>query len=76
MSPGENPEEASGAFLAGQLDNPEMLVLAAERTGLVVGYAWAAIEPESYKGRRAYRTVAGVRIAQDACPVAVRARSS
>jgi GNAT superfamily N-acetyltransferase len=53
MSPGENPEEGYGAFLAGQLDNPEMLVLVAERQETIVGYIWAAIEPESYKELRA-----------------------
>jgi len=53
MSPGENPEEGYGAFLAGQLENPDMLVLVAERTDHIVGYVWAAIEPESYKELRA-----------------------
>jgi GNAT superfamily N-acetyltransferase len=53
MSPGENPEAGYGAFLASQLDNPEMLVLVAERHDAIVGYVWAAIEPESYKELRA-----------------------
>jgi GNAT superfamily N-acetyltransferase len=53
MSPGENPEAGYGAFLASQLDNPEMLVLVAERQDVIVGYVWAAIEPESYKELRA-----------------------
>lgn len=53
MSPGENPEAGYGAFLAGQLDNAEMLVLVAERHDTIVGYIWAAIEPESYKELRA-----------------------
>jgi GNAT superfamily N-acetyltransferase len=53
MSPGENPEAGYGAFLASQLDNPDMLVLVAERQDVIVGYVWAAIEPESYKELRA-----------------------
>lgn len=53
LSPGENPEEGYGAFLASQLDNPDTLVLVAERpAGDIVGYIWAAIEPESYKELR------------------------
>ncbi len=53
MSPGENPEGGYGAFLGSQLDNPDMLVLVAERRDVIVGYVWAAIEPESYKELRA-----------------------
>jgi GNAT superfamily N-acetyltransferase len=52
MSPGENPEAGYGAYLGSQLDNPDMLVLVAERGGDIVGYVWAAIEPESYKELR------------------------
>ncbi len=53
MSPGENPEAGYGAFLGGQLENPDMCVLVAERDGVIVGYVWVAIEPESYKELRA-----------------------
>lgn len=53
MSPGDNPEAGYGAFLGSQLDRPDTLVLVAERRGHVVGYIWAAIEPESYKELRA-----------------------
>jgi len=53
MSPGENPEAGYGAFLGGQLENPDMLVLVAERDDVIVGYVWAAVEPESYKELRA-----------------------
>ena len=53
MSPGENPEAGYGAYLGSQLDNPEMLLLVAERQDVIVGYVWAAIEPESYKELRA-----------------------
>jgi GNAT superfamily N-acetyltransferase len=52
MSPGENPEAGYGAYLGSQLDNPDMLVLVADRGGDIVGYVWAAIEPESYKELR------------------------
>ena len=53
MSPGENPEAGYGAFLGSQLESPDMCVLVAERGGVIVGYVWAAIEPESYKELRA-----------------------
>jgi len=52
MSPGENPEAGYGAYLGSQLDNPDMLVVVAERGSDIVGYVWAAIEPESYKELR------------------------
>ncbi|MCC7185240.1 MAG: GNAT family N-acetyltransferase [Acidobacteria bacterium] len=53
MSPGDNPEAGYGDFLGGQLRNPEMLIVIAERRDTIVGYVWAAIEPESYKELRA-----------------------
>ncbi len=60
MSPGENPDAGYGEFLGGQLDDAESLILVAERprsvtdpSASIVGYVWAAIEPESYKELRA-----------------------
>lgn len=53
MSPGDNPEAGYGDFLGSQLRNPEMLIVVAERADTIVGYVWAAIEPESYKELRA-----------------------
>lgn len=53
LSPGEQPEAGYGAFLGAQLSSPEALVLVAERAGAIVGYVYAAIEPESFKELRA-----------------------
>jgi len=49
----ENPEVGYGRFLVSQLDEPDSVVLVAERTGAVVGYAFAALEPMSWKDLRA-----------------------
>lgn len=53
LPPGEQPEAGYGAFLGAQLATPEALVLVAERAGSIVGYVYAAIEPESFKELRA-----------------------
>jgi GNAT superfamily N-acetyltransferase len=53
LAPGDHPEEGYGAFLHAQLASPESLVLVAEQSGSVVGYVYAAIEPESFKELRA-----------------------
>lgn len=53
LPPGEQPEAGYGAFLGAQLAIPEALVLVAERGGSIVGYVYAAIEPESFKELRA-----------------------
>jgi len=49
----ENPEAGYGRFLVSQLDEPGSVVLVAERAGAVVGYAFAALEPMSWKDLRA-----------------------
>ncbi|HET9327887.1 MAG TPA: GNAT family N-acetyltransferase, partial [Candidatus Eisenbacteria bacterium] len=49
----ERPEQGYGRFLVSQLSDPESVVLVAEREGLVVGYAFAALEPMSWKELRA-----------------------
>jgi ribosomal protein S18 acetylase RimI-like enzyme len=41
-----------GEFLVSQLTRPEMLVLVAERDGLVVGYAYAGMEGNDYMALR------------------------
>jgi ribosomal protein S18 acetylase RimI-like enzyme len=41
-----------GRFLASQLDDPDVLVLVAERAGDVIGYAFAAIEGYDYLSLR------------------------
>lgn len=48
-----NPEAGYGRFLVSQLDEPECVVLVAERAGEVVGYAYGALEPMSWKDLRA-----------------------
>ena len=49
----ENPEAGYGRFLVSQLDEPESVVLVAERAGAVIGYAYAGLEPMSWKDLRA-----------------------
>lgn len=49
----ERPEQGYGRFLVSQLSDPESVVLVAEREGQVVGYAFAALEPMSWKELRA-----------------------
>ena len=48
----ENPEAGYGRFLVSQTDEPECIVLVAERAGEVVGYAFAGLEPMSWKDLR------------------------
>jgi GNAT superfamily N-acetyltransferase len=52
MRPGGDPEAGYAAFLATELDDPDGLILVAERDGAVVGYLYAAIEPHSWKELR------------------------
>jgi len=49
----ENPEAGYGRFLVSQLAEPECVVLVAERAGRVIGYAYAGLEPMSWKDLRA-----------------------
>jgi GNAT superfamily N-acetyltransferase len=48
----EHPEAGYGRFLVSQLDDPECVVLVAETDGEVVGYAFAGLEPMSWKELR------------------------
>lgn len=52
LEPGEGAEAGYGQFLASQLADDESLVLVAERDHQIVGYAYAAIEPLSWKELR------------------------
>lgn len=52
IAPRGNPEEGYGWFLGSQLHDAEAVVLVAERTGAVVGYVYAALEPHSWKELR------------------------
>jgi ribosomal protein S18 acetylase RimI-like enzyme len=49
MSPGENPEKGYEWFLRSQLREERAVVLVAEQEGRVVGYVYAALEPQSWK---------------------------
>jgi GNAT superfamily N-acetyltransferase len=48
----ERPEAGYGRFLASQVGDPDTLVLVAERSGQVVGYVFASIEPVSWRDLR------------------------
>ncbi len=48
----EHPEEGYATFLVGQLDSPGATVLVADLDGAVVGYAYASLEPMSWKELR------------------------
>lgn len=52
MRPGDDSEEGYAWFLGSQLEARDVLVLVADRGGLVVGYLYAAIEPRSWKELR------------------------
>lgn len=52
MPPGRNPETGYGSFLTSQLGDPDVTVLVAERSGQVVGYVYAGLEPRSWKELR------------------------
>jgi len=47
-----HPERGYGRFLVSQLQDPDSVVLVAEQDGRVVGYAFAALEPMSWKELR------------------------
>ena len=48
----ENPEAGYGRFLVSQIGDREVVVLVAERAGAVIGYAYAGLEPTSWKDLR------------------------
>jgi ribosomal protein S18 acetylase RimI-like enzyme len=52
MAPRDHAEQGYGRFLGSQLDDPETVVLVAERAGAVVGYVYAGLEPQSWKELR------------------------
>lgn len=52
IAPGGGDEEGYAGFLGSQIDADDVLVLVAERQGEVVGYAYAGIEPLSWKELR------------------------
>jgi len=48
----ERPEAGYGRFLVSRLTKPDALVLVAERSKDVVGYAYASVEPTSWEDLR------------------------
>lgn len=48
----DRPEDGYGRFLASHLSDPGLLVLVAERSGEIVGYVFAGIEPTSWRDLR------------------------
>lgn len=43
-----NPEAGYARYFASELESPDVVLLAAERAGAIVGYAYARMEPRSY----------------------------
>jgi ribosomal protein S18 acetylase RimI-like enzyme len=52
MTPGPDPEGGYEWFLRTQLTKRDARVFVAERDGVVVGYVYAAVEPQSWKELR------------------------
>ncbi len=54
LSPGDGDDAERGyaSFLGSQLNDPEAVVLVAQRGATILGYAYAAIEPLSWKELR------------------------
>jgi ribosomal protein S18 acetylase RimI-like enzyme len=52
MAPGTDPEGGYAWFLGTQLRDEDVVVFVAERSGEVVGYAYAGLEPQSWKELR------------------------
>ena len=52
MAPRENSEAGYGWFLGTQIKEDDVAVFVAERSGAVVGYVYAGLEPQSWKELR------------------------
>jgi GNAT superfamily N-acetyltransferase len=52
MEPSQSDAAGYAQFLGSQLDEASAVVLVAEQRGRIVGYAYAAIEPQSWKDLR------------------------
>jgi len=52
MAPRPGADEGYAWFLGTQLDNPDAIILVAERDGEVLGYVYAGIEPLNWKELR------------------------
>jgi ribosomal protein S18 acetylase RimI-like enzyme len=52
MAPGATPEAGYEWFLRSQLQEPDVVIFVAERGGSIAGYAYAGLEPRSWKELR------------------------
>jgi GNAT superfamily N-acetyltransferase len=52
MAPGPGVEEGYAWFLRSQLEEDDVVIYVAERAGEVIGYAYAGLEPQSWKELR------------------------
>jgi ribosomal protein S18 acetylase RimI-like enzyme len=52
LTPGPRLEEGYAHFLRTQLAEEEVAIFVAERAGVVIGYAYAGVEPQSWKELR------------------------
>src|SRR5687768_1750724 len=52
MAPGDDPEQGYAWFLGTQLVESDVVVFVAEQRGVVMGYVYAGIEPQSWKELR------------------------
>lgn len=52
MAPGDDPESGYAWFLGTQLTERDVRIFVAERDAAIVGYVYAAIEPQSWKELR------------------------
>lgn len=52
IAPGDDPEGGYAWFLGTQLREPDVIVLVAERDGVLVGYVYAGLEPQSWQELR------------------------
>jgi len=52
MTPGPNPERGYAWFLGTQLERDDVVIFVAEEEGRVLGYVYAAVEPQSWKELR------------------------
>jgi ribosomal protein S18 acetylase RimI-like enzyme len=52
MAPGANADEGYAWFLGTQLAEEDVVIFVAERAGSIVGYVYAALEPQSWKELR------------------------
>lgn len=52
MAPGDSLDEGYAWFLGTQLRDDEVVVMVAEQEGVVIGYVYAGLEPQSWKELR------------------------